>query len=279
MNSDLSIKTNTNNYILTNSSKPVSEKKVDTLPDNRTPAQYPEYYGRDLLMNKPQKKEVKDINEVFKALDGKKGKDFADTAYKELVKYFDLSDVAPKELSWEDSEGRPIVSDYRWYENKVVLYKDYFKKAKPEEQIGYIAHELTHLKQTTNILRTENLPVQTYAVAIATSDFKANVMRNPQMQKAFQKALSEGTQDRFAKYMIQMGASQTYKELNTVFADVLKMPKHSLSSPEGQKALKDVQAQATYNGADEKAYNNCELEKEAMSVENDVVKKYKEFNK
>ncbi|MCM1265919.1 MAG: hypothetical protein NC200_06940 [Candidatus Gastranaerophilales bacterium] len=235
------------------------------------------YLGRDLVIDKTSNNS--DLSVVFKKLEGKKGADFANTAYKELVKLYGLSDVAPKELSWEQSEGRPIVSDYRWYENKVVVYKDYFEKATPEEQLGYIAHELTHCKQTTNILRTEGLPVQSYAMAIATSDFRANVINNPTVKANFQKAMTQGKEKEYAALMIRANAANTYKELTTVFADVLNLPKHSLQSENGQKALNDLRAQATYNGADMTAYNNCELEKEAMSVENDIKQKFLDYKK
>lgn len=234
------------------------------------------YYGKDLVQTQNNTKIDNDLAALFQNLKGKDGKDFAETAYKGLVKYFGLDDVAPKSLSWEQSEGRPIVSDYKWYENKVVLYEDYFNKAPKEKQIGYIAHELTHLKQTTNILKTESLPLGNYAVAIAVSDFKAMMTRNPQMQNAYKTASLNGKGKEFSTYMIQKGAAQTYKELNTVFADVLKQPKHPLNSPEGQKAVNDVKAQAMYNGADLNEYNNCPLEKEAMDIENSIRLAYRQ---
>lgn len=236
------------------------------------------YYGKDLLSN--QDKKIDDsLNVLFQELQGKDGKEFAETAYNGLVKYFKLDDVAPKSLTWEQSEGRPIVSDYRWYENKVVLYEDYFNKAPKEKQLGYIAHELTHLKQTTNILKTEGLPIENYAVAISVSDFKAMMTRNPQIQNAYKTATQNGKGKEFSTYMIQKGAAQTYKELNTIFADVLKQPKHPLDSKEGQKAIKDVKAQAMYNGADMNAYNNNSLEKEAMDIENSIRLAYRQYQK
>ena len=271
-----------NNINATTFNKPiVANKKEETSasvnPQTIELQKEQAYLGRDLVVDNTNKNN--DINVVFKKLEGKKGKDFADTAYKELVKFYGLSDVAPKELTWEQKEGRPIVSDYRWYENKVVVYKDYFEKATPEEQLGYIAHELTHCKQTTNILRTEGLPVQAYAMAIATSDFRANVVNNPTVKENFKKAMSKGKEKEFAALMIRANAANTYKELNAVFADVLKLPKHSLQSENGQKALRDLRAQATYNGTDTVAYNNCELEKEAMNVENDIKQKYIDYKK
>lgn len=270
---------NTNNQIY-NIQPKIKQKNIQeniektTNNDNNTQA----YYGKDLLSN--QDKKIDDsLNVLFQELQGKDGKEFAETAYNGLVKYFKLDDVAPKSLTWEQSEGRPIVSDYRWYENKVVLYEDYFNKAPKEKQLGYIAHELTHLKQTTNILKTEGLPIENYAVAISISDFKAMMTKNPQIQNAYKTATQNGKGKEFSTYMIQKGAAQTYKELNTIFADVLKQPKHPLDSKEGQKAIKDVKAQAMYNGADMNAYNNNSLEKEAMDTENSIRLAYRQYQK
>lgn len=270
-----------NSYRIVKSAVSNPEKQISEQPnidDKVNQKQTQAFYGKDLVIGKKNNPN-NDINVFFQKLEGKEGKDFADTAYKELVKLYGLSDVAPKELTYEKNEGRPIVSDYWWYENKVVVYEDYFKKASKAEQLGYIAHELTHCKQTTNILRTEGLPVQAYAMAIATSDFKANVITNPEVKTSFQKAMSQGKEKEYAALMIRANAANTYKELTTVFANVLQLPKHSLQSENGQKALRDLRAQATYNGAEMNAYNNCELEKEAMNVENDIKQKYLDYKK
>ena len=261
---------------VTNNSNQQSQPKApveNNQQTNNDPFKGTAFYGKDLVQT--QQKSNADLSVVFKKLEGLEGDDFAKTAYKELVKYMGLEGLAPKELTFEPKEGRPIASDYKWYENKVVVYRDYFDKASKAEKLGYIAHELTHCKQTTNILKTDSPNiVQQYAFAIATSDFRAAMVDNMQMRLGFVKAKQMGKANEYAQAMIYRQAAATYKELTTIFADVLKQPKHSLNSENGQKAIHDIQAQSVYNGADAKGWANCPLEAEAMAFENSVVKAY-----
>lgn len=233
------------------------------------------FYGKDIVQIKPKTTMDNDLKVIFKKLEGLEGDDFAQTAYKELVKYMGLEDCAPAELTFEEKEGRPIASDYKWYENKVIVYRNYFDKASKAEKLGFIAHELTHCKQTTNILRTDAPNIlQQYAFAIAASDFRAAMITNPQARLGFIKAQQAGNADEYAKIMIYRQAAGTYKELITVFKDVLKLPKHSVNSPDGQKAISDIKAQSVYNGADVNGWANCPLEKEAMDFERKIVKAF-----
>ena len=242
---------------------------------NNDPFNGAAFYGKDLVQTQQKAKTDAGLNVVFKKLEGLEGDDFAKTAYKELVKYMGLEDSAPKELTFEYAEGRPIASDYKWYKNEVIVYRNYFDKASKAEKLGYIAHELTHCKQTTNILKTDapNI-VQQYAFAIAASDFRAAMVNDPQTRQNFVKAMQAGKSNEYAQAMIYRQAIATYKELTTIFADVLKQPKHPLNSQNGQKAIQDIKAQSIYNGADMKAYTNCPLEKEAMAFERAVIKEY-----
>lgn len=240
---------------------------------NKDPFKCVAFYGKDLVQT--QQKSNADLSVVFKKLEGLEGDEFAKTAYKELVKHMGLEDVAPKELSFEPKEGRPIASDYKWYENKVVVYRDYFDKASKAEKLGFIAHELMHCKQTTNILKTDSPNiVQQYAFAIATSDFRAAMVNDIQTKLGFIKANQMGKANEYAQAMIYRQAAATYKELTTIFADVLKQPKHPLNSANGQKALQDIKAQSVYNGADANGWANCPLEAEAMEFEKSVVNAY-----
>ena len=242
---------------------------------NNDPFKNTAFYGKDLVQTQQKANTDRNLNVVFKKLEGLEGDNFAKTAYKEMVKYMGLEDCAPKELTFEAQEGRPIASDYRWYENKVIVYRNYFDKATKAEKLGYIAHELTHCKQTTNILKTDapNI-VQQYAFAIAASDFRAAMVTNPQMRQNFVKAQQMGKANEYAQAMIYRQAGATYKELTTIFADILKQPKHPLNSQNGQKAIRDIQAQSIYNGADAHGWATCPLEAEAMAFENAVVKAY-----
>ena len=249
----------------------LSTKNITELPNV--------YYGKDLVRTQPKTLNAinNDITVVFEKLKDKDGEDFANTAYKELVKYFGLSGMINDELTWKDAEGRPIVGDYMWYENKVIVYRNYFEKMPKDEQISIIAHELTHAKQTINILTTEGIAPLEYAYAISISDFNANMINNPKARQAYEIAKKNGNEKEFKETLLKGMTLRTYKELTTVFADVLKMPKHSIESPEGQKALHDLKAQALANGADMNVYNNDPLEKEAFAVGVTVAKKYRQY--
>lgn len=242
--------------------KNVVSKNPETFQENNDPFKNVSFHGRDLLSTMKESQSDKDLKIIFKKLEGLEGDDFSKTAYKELVKYMNLEDCAPKELTFENSEGRPIASDYKWYENKVIVYRNYFDKSSKSEKLGYIAHELTHCKQTSNILKTDHPNiVQQYAFAIAMSDFRAAVSRDPNVANSLLKARQAGQEKEYVSAMIYKQAGATYKELTTVFADVLKLPKHPIDSENGKKALFDIKAQSEYNGAVYTAWENCPSEK------------------
>ncbi len=230
------------------------------------------YLGKDLVKNTNS---IKDLDEIFKKIDGKDGKEFADAAYSELVKYFGLEGIAPKAITWEKNEGRPIVGDFRFYDNSVVFYTDYFMQNDKATQLGTIAHELTHCKQLANMLTTEGISVEKIAYAYAVSDMRAMLTRNPKVIEMYKQAKNNGKEKEFMQMMINAGTAKTAKELYSAYAKILQLPKHPLNSPEGLKAQKDLVAQFNYNGADLDAYNACPLEHEAMDVERMVMAAYK----
>ena len=260
--------------------KNVEQKSPDIFENNNDPFKNVSFHGRDLVSMLAEKQVDKDLKIIFEKLDGLDGDEFAQTAYKELVKYLKLEDCAPKELTFLEKEGRPIASDYKWYENKVIVYRNYFDKASKAEKLGYIAHELTHCKQTSNILKTDDPNIiKQYAIAIAMSDFNAAMSTNPQAAASLLKAKQTGKEKEYIQTMIYRQAGATYKELITIFADVLKLPKYPLNSANGQKALSDIKAQSLYNGATEQGWNNCPLEKEAMDFENFIKADYCKYTK
>ncbi len=217
---------------------------------------------------------LKDLSEVFKKIEDKKDFDFINSAYKELVKLMDLEGIAPEKISWEKNEGRAIVGDYRFYDNSIVFYSDYFKKFDKATQLGFIAHELTHCKQLSNMLRTEGISVEKIANAYAVSDLKAMLINNEKVKKMYNNAKKEGREREFISQMIAVGTKKTALELSVAHENTLKLPKHPLNSKNGQKAQQDLIAQYNYNGADDVIYNNSPLEKEAIKIENIVTKSY-----
>lgn len=254
---------NDNNNESTNT-QPEQSKTINN-PNNA-------YFGKDLVKTDT---DISKLKVIFEKIKDKEGQDFANAAYTELVKFMGLEESAPSSITWEKNEGRQIVGDYRFYNNSVVFYTDYFLKMDKSTQIGIIAHELTHCKQLSNMLRTEGLPVEKIAYAYAVSDTKAMLINNPQIIKMYNAAKTNGKDKEFIQHLVKIGTIKTANELKQAHGKTLSLPKHPLNTPQGQKAQQDWVAQYNYNGADEKAYNECPLEKEAMNVEKKITLAYR----
>ena len=231
-------------------------------------------YGKALVTGS----DFDNLDVLFETLKDKDGKEFADAAYKGLVKIMGLEGSAPSKITWEKNEGRPIIGDYRFYNNTIVFYTDYFFKQDKAEQLATIAHELTHCKQTVNVLCTEGIPVERYAYAFAVSDLRAALVRNPHIIDAMKKAKAAGKEKELTKYLISQWTLKTADELKEAHAYTLALPKHPFNSPAGKKAQLDLQAQFNYNGADMTTYNVCPLEKEARIAEKMIITLYKNYN-
>lgn len=248
--------------------KDLSQKKSFSNNINKNIA----FYGFDLV----KKKEIPPIlSEMFEAIKDKKNEDLAETAYPFLVKYIGVEDVAPSKITWEKAEGRPIVADYKVFENSIVIYSDLFKKVTKAEQLAFIAHELTHCKQAFNMMRTENIGLEKYAYVNAVSDFRAATVRNKKIINALNEARKKNKEKELVQYLIQNATTNNIKELKQTYPNFDRLPKIKTNSAEGRKAQTDLKAQFEYNGADEKAYNNCALEKEALEKEKEIIRFYK----
>ncbi len=241
------------------------------------------YYGKDLVKTSNTKSEIpEDLKILFEDLKGKEGKEFAEVAYKGLIKHYKLEGVVPDKLYWDKTckgSNLDIVSDYRWYENNVVLYEDLFLNSgkTKEEQFGFIAHEVTHMKQLVNIMQTEDLPLTTVATAFAIFDFNSTLSRNPVAQQQFRQAKQNGKEKEYTRFMLGNLARKNYGELSTSFKDALNSPKHPLSSPNGQKALRDLDSWSKYNSHDWNTYSGILVEKEAFDEENKMRAIYRNY--
>ena len=229
------------------------------------------FYGFDLV----KKQKIPPIlSEMFKAIKDKKDEDLAETAYPFLVKYIGVEDVAPPKLTWEKAEGRPIVADYKVFDNSIVLYSNLFKKVSKAEQLAFIAHKLTHCKQSFNMMRTENIGIEKYAYVNAVSDFRAASVRNEKIISALNEARKNNKENELVQYLIQKATINNIKELKQTYPNFDKLSKIKANSAEGQKAQVDLKAQFEYNGANEKTYNNSPLEKEAIEKEKEIIRFY-----
>ena len=217
---------------------------------------------------------INELDNIIKEIDGLEGQEFADKAYEKLVKLFNLEGSAPEKITWMESEGRAIVGDYAFFDNSIRLYSDHFNKMDKATRIGIIAHELTHCKQLTNMLRTDGIRIEKIANAYATSDARAMLVNNDAVKKMYQEAVAKGKGKEFVAELIMRGTAKTTNELLNAHKNTLRMPKHAFTSPNGKKAQQDLIAQYNYNGADLKNYQDNPLEKEAMRVENIIKRIY-----
>ena len=253
-------------------SQPVEVKVVQELPDSKA------ITGQDLVSG--NNISFKDLDNLFKEIKDKNGREFCDKAYSGLVKLMGLEGMAPEKITWEKNEGRDyIVGDYRFYNNSVVFYTDTFDKMDKATQLGIIAHELTHCKQFVNMLRTEGLSVDKIAYAHAVADMRAMLINNPAVMEKHKKAKAEGKEKEFIQKNTMLWAMKTAEEIKQAHAKTLQMPKHPLNSENGKKAQADWVAKYNYNGADMESYSKNPNEVEAMTFENMIKGAFQAFCK
>ena len=253
-------------------SQPVETKVAQELPDSKA------ITGQDLVSG--NNISFKDLDNLFKEIKDKNGREFCDKAYNGLVKLMGLEGMAPEKITWEKNEGRDyIVGDYRFYNNSVVFYTDTFDKMDKATQLGIIAHELTHCKQFVNMLRTEGLSVDKIAYAHAVADMRAMLINNPAVMEKHKKAKAEGKEKEFIQKNTMLWAMKTAEEIKQAHAKTLQMPKHPLNSENGKKAQADWVAKYNYNGADMESYSKNPNEVEAMTFENMIKGAFQVFCK
>lgn len=102
--------------------KPVIQNKSGDIPVA--------FYGKDLVYDSKNFEDIpQELKILFESIKNKEGKEFANAAYKGLLKYYKIDDIAPSEIEWDNTCKTckmDTVSDYAWYKNKVILYEDIF---------------------------------------------------------------------------------------------------------------------------------------------------------
>ena len=223
---------------------------------------------------------------IFADLEGKTGQEFVDTAYGNMVNHMKLNGIAPKRITINGNDGIMSVNGGYDYINNTIKYSQGFlEKLTPQQQMNLISHELTHCKQFSNILRTENIGVNEYAKAIAKNSLKKALDKsslNFVLKNKYEKALEQGKGEEFIKKIVDSWTKQLVPEIETNFSEVLKLPKIKASSPEGIKAVKDFDAMKNYEGLDmlgfgSQNYRNNPLEVEAYNFGDNIEKLFKNF--
>ena len=223
---------------------------------------------------------------IFADLEGKTGQEFVDTAYGNMVNHMKLNGIAPKRITINANDGvMSVTGGYDYINNTIKYSQGFLEKLTPQQQMNLISHELTHCKQFSNILRTENIGVNEYAKAIAKNSLKKALDKSSLdfvLKNKYEKALEQGKGEEFIKKIVDSWTKQLVPEIETNFSEVLKLPKIKASSPEGIKAVKDFNAMKNYEGLDmlgfgSQNYRNNPLEVEAYNFGDNIEKLFKKF--
>ncbi|MBR1460103.1 hypothetical protein IJ596_00510 [bacterium] len=227
-----------------------------------------------------------DLKEIFGRLKDKKGKEFIDSACQEMTEYMGLKGIAPKEIKMEGHDGLYCVTGGYSPIEHTISYSPGFLNIEQAEQLGLVAHELTHCRQFTNILRTEGIGVEEYAKAEAECAVKNAIRKDSvwdfMFRSSYKKAVEQGKGEEFLQEAIKRQTEKYISEIEKNFAQVLKLPKIKADSPEGIKAFKDLEAQRNYKGlgflgSSSDEYKNSPIELEAYTFGNKIAKMFKTF--
>lgn len=228
-----------------------------------------------------------ELKVIFEELNGKTGKEFVDLAYQKMVNYMKLEGIAPNSIIIQGESGlAKAKGGYDPVTNTIEFSKGFIENLTNEQQINLLSHELKHCEQFNNMIRTEGIGVKEYAKAIAENNVKnalnPSSFNNYWFRFKYNQAVENGTGEEFLQKTIDKGTEKLIADIETNFAQVLKMPKIKANSPEGIKAVEQLEAQRHYEGlgflgiGGEK-YKNNPLEKEAYVFGDNIGQLYKAF--
>lgn len=227
-----------------------------------------------------------EVRPLIENLEGKTGQEFVDTAYENMVNHMKLNGIAPKKMSINSKDGvMSVTGGYDYINNTIGYSQGFLEKLTPQQQMNLISHELKHCEQFSNILRTENIGVSEYARAIAENSLKRALDKSSfefMLKNRYEKALQNGKGEEFIQQTIDIWTKKLIPQIETNFADVLKMPKIKAGSPEGIKASQHLEALKNYEGLDmfgfgSGNYRNNPLEVEAYAYGDNIEKLIKDF--
>lgn len=211
----------------------------------------------------------KDLQVKFEKIKNLNGKDFTNRAYDELVDHMGLKGIAPNKIMFEGNGGfmGGVQGGYDPSLNTITFTKN-FINANKDSQISMLAHELTHCRQFTNMLRTEGIGVEKFVETQVRNTFENALRKDILFKLKFENAKKIGQESKFIKVVKETWTQQFTEHINNNFADILKLPKIKANSTEGVKAFSDLKAYESYPGLGmfgmgSDAYRNSPLEIEA----------------
>lgn len=223
---------------------------------------------------------------IFTNLEGRTGQEFVDTAYGNMVSYMKLNGIAPKRITINSNNSvMSVTGGYDYIKNTIEYSQGFLEKLTPQQQMNLISHELKHCEQFSNILRTENIGVKEYARTISENSLKRALDKSSSefmLKSRYERALNQGKGEEFIKKTIDNWTKELTHEIETNFSEILKLPKIKANSPEGIKAVQDLEAMKNYEGLNAfgfgtEKYRNNPLEVEAYTFGDNIEKLFEDF--
>lgn len=194
-----------------------------------------------------------ELRTLFNELKNEEGKSFLDKAYKGLVKYMGLENIAPESINIATLEHGEAA--YNFIDHTVTCDPKVFDMPK-DIQFSTLGHELKHCKQFTTMLRSKEVGVEHYAHILTLRE-----LNSPKY--IFKMAISSRWGGKTKDELYQELYSKYVDTVKTNFASVLEQPQINTDSRNMQSLIKKyIIGFATYD-LQSKNYDNNILEKEA----------------
>ncbi len=167
-----------------------------------------------------------DFKTIFAEVHNKEGKSFVRVVYSELKKSMGLSGLAPKEIVFKElSDG--INAEYDDLYNVIYYSPKALKENSKAKQVGTIAHELTHCKQSCDLIMNNAIGVDGYAQALAERKIskQRQDISDIKFQKAYMAAKKQGKNGQFIMNLVNIKKEYFTPLLKQSFANVDRLPK------------------------------------------------------
>lgn len=224
-----------------------------------------------------------DLKTIFSEIKDKNGDEFIDEAYKQMVKYMGLQEIAPSKINRTGIDGvMTITGGFNPVQNTIGYSDGFFKKVDKRKQLNMISHELRHCKQTTDFLRTEGIGIDEYA-KVWTENCVQNQLKDPIFKTlTYDPAVKAGK----GEELLEQLRKNTYKEFKQEFkknySEVFKLPQISANSDEGKRIHKLFEGCKNYEGLGmfglgSEGYRNNPIELDAYELGDKIEKLFSDF--
>ncbi len=221
----------------------------------------------------------------FSKLQKTNGKRFVKKAYKELVKFFGLEEIAPKKIKFKKL-GYTQRATCDKLTGQIAISNKVAQLDTKDKQLGTIAHELKHFEQFSRVIRTENVGVEGYTDALADNGLLKRKYNFFDMRfwDGLVKARKEGTADEYMASVKQAIYAELLPIVKRGFSRVISQPQIPDNVHNRQAAEKYLRAIRNYLSTDDmggtwEKYRNNLLEVEAYRAGHRMQNYYKTFEK